>query len=231
MTVEPSNSRKVVAETGGAALGALMGLLFAGPAGAGVGGLIGVTFTPIMERWVGRIVNEWFPARGEVLADAAASSSGLGPDEVVERLLDSEDLQPLVARVLDAASRTNSVETLRLLGAVLGVSVSNRPRRIDEDLMLVDGIRDLEPGHLWLLQCVEQPPDPAEPDSTTVPERIATVVGDKLSPVGLQAAIGGLLARGLIQPVSGYGLGYVITEFGRALLEALRRSSPSDRES
>jgi len=214
-----------MAETGGAALGALMGLLFAGPAGAAGGALLGVTLTPLLERWVGESLQEIFPARGEVLAAAASSSSNLGQEEVVERLLGSEELHPLLTRVLDAASRTNSLETLRLLGAVLGESVSNRPRKIDEDLMLVDGIRDLEPGHLRLLEQLELPA--ADADPVWHRQNIAAVIADNLSAVGLDSALGGLLGRGLIQATAGgYSPpGYMITDFGRALLAALRRSN------
>jgi hypothetical protein len=71
-----------------------------------------------MERLVAKSVDE-FRRRGDVLAEAASASSGLRQDEVVERLLQSVEIQPLVARVLDAAACTNSTDTLRLLGVVL----------------------------------------------------------------------------------------------------------------
>jgi hypothetical protein len=132
-----------------------------------------------------------------------------------------------VARVLDASFETSSTETLRLLGAVLGEAVSNRPRRIDEDLMLVDGIRGLEPGHIRLLEQLEQPANASNDSVSWGVERIAEVMDDTLSPVGLQAAIGGLVGRGLIRRSSGLdGEGYLITEFGIGLLGALRRSVP-----
>jgi hypothetical protein len=226
MTVEPTGSDKLITATGGAALGVLIGLIFAGPLGAGAGAAIGVIAQPAMEWVVAKCVPE-FRRRGEVVADAASSVSRLGQEEVVERLLESVELQPLVARVLDAASRTSSTETLRLLGLVLGEAVGDRPRTIDEDLMLIDGVRDLEPGHLRLLEVLEQP---ADRSNSTVPwgtEHIADVLADSLTPVGLQAALGGLLGRGLVRPISGFdGGGYAITDFGRAVLGALRRSKP-----
>ena len=82
LTVEPTGSGKLIAETGGAAFGALIGLCFAGPLGAGPGAVIGVIAQPLMERWVAKCVNE-FRRRGDVLAEAASLSSGLGQDEVV----------------------------------------------------------------------------------------------------------------------------------------------------
>ena len=226
MTVEPTRSDKLITTTGGAALGFLVGLIFAGPLGAGAGAAIGVIAQPAMEWVVAKCVPE-FRRRGDVVAGAASLASGLGQEEVVERLLESVKHQPLVARVLDAAARTNSTETLRLLGFVLGESVGNRPRTIDEDLMLIEGYPGSEPGHLRLLEVLEQPADPSNPAVFWGREHIATDMGGSLSPVGLQAAIGGLLGRGLIQSMSGFGGGYEITDFGRAVLGALRRSKPS----
>jgi hypothetical protein len=130
--------------------------------------------------------------------------------------------------VIDAASQTNSTEILTLLGGMLGASVSDRPRRIDEDLMLVDGMRGLEPAHLMLLEQFERPADPSNPDVAWGTERITESIGESLTAAGRQAAIGGLLGRGLIQRIAGFdGGGYMITEFGSALLGALRRSSAS----
>jgi|SRR5215211_1058535 len=98
--------------------------------------------------------------------DRLQQLAGLSQEEVVDRLPTCDELQPLAARMLDAASRTNSEETLRLLGAVLSESVSDHPPKIDESLMLVDGIRDLEAGHLRLLQQLGQPADPPIPRSS-----------------------------------------------------------------
>jgi hypothetical protein len=103
--------------------------------------------------------------RGRVVAEAASVTSGIGEEEILERLMESDELQPLVARILDAASRTNATEPLRLLGYILGESVSNRPRKIDEDLLLVDILTGLEPGHLRVLELFEGPPDPSNPSN------------------------------------------------------------------
>jgi hypothetical protein len=93
---------------------------------------------------------------------------------------------------------------------------------------LVDGIRGLEPAHLRLLAQVERPADPSNENVAWGTERIAASMGESLTAAGRQAAIGGLLGRGLIERISGLdGGGYTITEFGSALLGALRRSTPS----
>ena len=99
MTIERTGTDKFLAETGGAALGALLGFCFAGPLGAAAGAAVGVVLTPAMERWAAKCIDE-LRGRGQILADAASLTSGLSEDEVVERLLDSEELQPMVARVL-----------------------------------------------------------------------------------------------------------------------------------
>jgi hypothetical protein len=223
-SVELSDSEKVIVETGGVVLGGFFGLCLAGPLGAVVGAFAGQVLTPASERLIGKCLDE-LRGRGRVVAEAASLTSGLAEEEILDRLLESDELQPLVARILDAASRTNATETLRLLGYVLGESVSNRPRKIDEDLLLVDILTGLEPGHLRVLELFESPADPSNPDVNWGVENITATMADDMSAVGSQAAIGGLLARGLIQTMSGFGGGgNQITELGRALLSAVRQS-------
>lgn len=93
--------------------------------------------------------------------------------------------------------------------------------------MLIDCIVGLEAGHLRVLQVMEAQANPDNPDVGWTAERVAREVGDQLSPVGLRSAIEGLLGRGLVESPSGFGGGsiYKITEFGRAMPDALRWSS------
>ena len=103
--------------------------------------------------------------------------------------------------------------------------MSDRPRKIDEDLMLVDDITGLEPGHLRVLELFEGSADPSNPNLSWGVETITAASADNMSEVASQAAIGALLSRGLIQITAPFGAsGLEITEFGRALLGALRRS-------
>jgi hypothetical protein len=224
-SVELSDSGNLAAEVGGGVTAGFFGLCVGAVLGPDAGALVGMTLTPVSERWIARSIKEIRP-RSQVLAEGASLTSGLSEEEVVERLVDSPELQPLVVRILDAAARTNSTETLRLLGAMLGASVADRARRVDEDLMLVDVITGLEPGHLRLLELLEGPADPSNPDLVWNDEKIAAADPDSLTTTGRQIAIGGLLARGVIQSVSVFGgIGYSITDFGRALLDALRWST------
>lgn len=229
VTIEPRGTSEVPAKMGGAALGLLFGLMLGGPLGGVIGGPLGATvaasvgpvLTPVMEAWVKNAQEEW-QRRGNELATGAADASHLDEVKVVERILTSNDLQPLVMRVLDAAARTNSTRKLRALGAVLGEAVSSRPRRVDEDLFIVAALDDLEPAHLRVLEALEGQADPADSDVGWMSDDLAHAVAD-LSPVGRHAALGGLMRHGLVDTVSGYGeMTYRITEFGHAMLEVMR---------
>jgi hypothetical protein len=179
-----------------------------------------------MEAWAEKIMQEC-QRRGHEITDSASVSSGLEPDEVVQRLLTTDELQPLVMRVLDAAARTDSTRKLRMLGTILGEAISNRPRPLDEDLLIVAALDDLEPAHLRVLEVLERPvDDPQNPDARWWAGNLENAVPD-LTVVGRQAGIGGLLHHGLAVQTSLYGaIGYEITEFGRAMLEVIRLPLP-----
>ena len=174
--------------------------------------------TPAMEGWAERIRQE-FQRRGQVITDGAAVASQLEPDEVVERLLTTDGLDPLVMRVLDAAAHTDSTRKLRMLGTILGRAISNKAPPLNEDLLIVATLDDLEPAHLNVLEVLE--------DGGLSAANLENAVLD-LTAVGRQAAIGGLLRHGLAVQTSLYGaLGYEITEFGRAMLEVMRLPLPA----
>lgn len=223
MTLEP-HARGFLAESGGAVLGGLLGLIASGPLGAQAGALIGASAVPAMERWMARMMPE-FQRRGRVMADAAAVTSGMDAETIVACVLDMDDAQPLVARVLDAASRTNSDEILRLLGGILGETAKSRPQRVDEDLMMVDAFTGLTPAHLHIMEQLEQPADPGNPDAVWLASAIGAALGSEVSDVGLRTALGGLVARGLVNTHPTWEqTGYGLSEFGEALLAAARRA-------
>jgi hypothetical protein len=228
VSLENRDRRGLIAETGGAVLGGLMGLILVGPLGTSGGAVAGAGLAPVLERWVAKMIPE-LTRRGEVLSVAAATSSGFDAEQVVVRLLDSVEVQPLVIRILDAASRTNSDEILRLLGGVLGASVTDRPRKVDEDLMLVDGIKDLTPGHLRVLEVLEQPADPTASKHVSTLGSVTEAIGSAMSVAAIEAALAGIVARGLAETGTLYGgpIGYSLSEFGKALLDAARRASAS----
>jgi hypothetical protein len=205
----------------GAGLGLLIGWIFRDPLGAHHAASLGTVMTPAMEGWAERIRQE-FQRRGQVITDSAALSSQLEPDEVIERLLTTDGLDPLVMRVLEAAGHTDSTRKLRILGTILGQAISNRAPRTDEHLLIVATLDDLEPAHLRVLEVLEH--------GGLSPANLENAVPD-LTVVGRHAGIGGLLRHGLAVLTSPYGVapGYEITEFGRAMLEVIRLPLP-DRD-
>jgi hypothetical protein len=189
-----------------------------------VGGAIGTLTTPTLEAWVARCIEE-FRQSGQQLAIGASDAAHLSEDEVVQRILEDASLQPLVMRVVDAAARTRSVGKLRALGAVLGEAVSNRPRRVDEDLLIVAALNDLEPAHLRVLVALEGSADPTHPERGWTFGAVEEAVPD-LTAAGRQAALGGVISHGLVITTSLYSAtGYELTEFGRAMLAVMRLST------
>jgi hypothetical protein len=116
---------------------------------------LGTVMTPATEAYAERMMQE-FQRRGEVITDSAAVASQLEPDEVIERLLTTNGLQPLVMRLLDAAAHTDSTRKLRMLLMILGQAISNRSRRLDEDILIMATLDDLEPAHLRVLEALDE---------------------------------------------------------------------------
>jgi hypothetical protein len=217
-------SGNLVSDTAGATFGGLIGLwagtAIAGPDGAEIGSVVSAASVPAMERWFARIRKEW-SRRGTVVVQAAASHAEIGPEELVERLLEADDLQPLVARILDAAARTDSAANLKILGTVLGEALSDRPRQIDDYLLIATAVNDLTPAHIRVLEVLERPADSSNADLGWQAETVDKAVMD-VSTLGIHAVLGGLVRHGLVENSADYGLTYWLTEFGRALLDVIR---------
>lgn len=192
-----------------------------------MGGVAGVVLTPLMEAWAAKVQQE-FQRRGQEVAGGAADASHLDEDEVVERILTSHHLQPLVMRVLDAAARTDSTPKLRALGAVLGEAVTIRPRQVDEDLFIVAALDDLEPAHLRVLEALEGSAIALVPTAVGWTSTTLVPALPDLTAIGLHAALGGLVRHGLVDTQyigdTMGEIGYEITEFGHAMLEVMRIS-------
>ena len=80
--------------------------------------------------------------------------------------------------------------------------MSERPGKIDEDLLLVDILSGLEPGHLRVLELFENAAVRPDPDVNWSIGCIPAAIADEMSAVGRQAAVDELLARALIQTMS-----------------------------
>jgi hypothetical protein len=157
--------------------------------------------------------------------DAGSARAGIEPEEFVERLLESNDLQPLIARVLDAAARTNSAWKLRVLGTMLGEAVSDRPPLVDDHALFVSALDELGPVHLRVLEALEQRADPSNPNFGWTGKALESAISD-VSLVAVQAAVGGLVRHGLVRMEAGYGLHYEISELGAAFMEVIRLTMP-----
>jgi hypothetical protein len=198
-------------------MGALIGLALGGPFGA----VVGAALTPPMERLVKKSLAE-FTRRGEVMAEAAAAASGLSEDEVTEVLVDDVELQPLLINIMDAAARTNNTQTLRAFGALLGEAVSTRPRRLDEQQLIVSALRDLGDPHVRVLEILEKLPVPESPTMGWTADLVVAAATD-LTAGGAEAALSGLVRHGLVRSTSLWAaIGFELTSFGRAMLSVMR---------
>jgi hypothetical protein len=209
---------RVWADTLGATLGGLAGLAMGGPVGA----IAGVAATPALSKWMVRIFDE-LRGRGDVVAEAAAVSARRSEAEVLDCIVSDVGLQPMVSRVVEAVAHTDSEEKLRLLGAVLGEAIHNRPSRLDEDFLIIAALDELQPVHLRVMEVLEQPANPEDPDQrwydSLIEERIVGV-----SRVGWQGALGGLIRHRLVRDFPGWGIQlYELSDFGRALIDVVRQ--------
>lgn len=179
----------------------------------------------MLEAWISHCIAE-FQEYGRELATGAADAAQTSEDEIVQRILEDKTLQRLVRQVVDAAARTASTRKLRALGAVLGEAATSRPRRVDEDVLIIAALRDLEAAHLRVLEVLEGQADRNNPNIGWTRSAIEGSISD-LTDLGRQAALGGLVSHGLVATTSLFGdIGYELTDFGRAMLEVLRVSNP-----
>ena len=68
-----------------------------------------------MTYYVGKAYQE-LTARGPVIADAASEAAGISADEIIDQALQSDDLHPLVSRIIEAARQTGNIRQLRAMG-------------------------------------------------------------------------------------------------------------------
>ena len=139
--------------------------------------------------------------------------------------MDDEALQPLVQRIVDAVTRTGDEQKLQALGNVLGEAAGDRPRRIDESVMIVQTLDSLQAVHVRVMQLLDNEPENVPDDHAkvwTIP-LVEQNLPD-VSTVGAQGALGGLVSQGLVLMSTGFGGGivFVLSEYGRAMLAVLR---------
>lgn len=192
------------------------------------GAALGPFFAAALRRGAAAIAH-----RLPVVTEAAEVRAGLSEDDLAARIESDPELQPLVQRILEATTRTENKRKLQILGTVLGEAVDDRPRALDESILIVETVDALQPVHIRVLEALEREPE-------NVPEGHAQVwTGDFLeaaikdaSGLGVQGAVAGLVGRGLASSRTGLGgvTVFGLSEYGRAMLSVIRESIPGDIE-
>lgn len=204
---------------------------------------------PLMTRMAELIFAEW-ARKNDVVVATALQTSGLGPDEFSGILAGDPELMGLTQRILGAASITGSEDKLRILGQLLGGA--SRGERLDETSLIVAALTDLEPPHIAVLNILARPaPDEEEQRRTTAgtlgggmrisPERtgdepvswaagawLPSHIQDELplAPGFVLGCLSVLTRHNLTRTLATYGGGqrFQITDFGRAMLDAMGQS-------
>jgi len=163
-------------------------------------------------------------SRRNVAETGAAAIEEAGDAELfLERVGQDERLAYMLLNAAEAAERTSLGEKRRLLGRVVGRAAKD-PALIDESELLTAALRDLDVPHLQALAELEEA---FRTNRGTLKTLIAKEVMDRY-PAPIAAA---LRRHGLVNEVTTMdyaGLFDELTDFGRLLLQDLRRASADD---
>jgi len=186
---------------------------------AAIVGLIpgGGAIVPSLERLSQRVRHE-SARRRSVALRAAEARAGCSREQLAEQIANDPRLVPLLTRVLFAAGMNGQDETLHLLGSALGLAVSARDR-IDEAQLVLDAIERLGGLELELLNSMAEQRDRGK-DAFTASDvlQVASPRSERLA----RLALSGLLAKGLVEAVSGYGtLVYELTPLSVIVREVI----------
>lgn len=131
---------KVVLATAGAALGVLVPPA-AVPIAAGVAAL---------EVWREKLYKQQ-EQRVETVLQSASEQSDLGPEEVVKRIIEDDDLTLLMAEAVDAARRSRLSSKAAALGRSLG-EILKDDALLDREAIWVRILSVIEPPHLRVMK-------------------------------------------------------------------------------
>lgn len=228
--------QQLVSESAGAGLGALVGGLST-LAGADANAVVawstgGAAGGPFVAAAIRRSAAEVMQ-RAPMVTEAAMRRSELSEAELLARLESDGDLQPLVQRIFEAIARTGDQRKLQILGTVLGEAIDERPRALDESILIVETVDSLQPVHMRVMEALNREPEnvPADHASVWTPELLEAAVHD-VSGFGIQGALAGLVGHGLATSSTGFGGGMVVklSDFGRAMLDVIRAAVPNDQQ-
>lgn len=228
--------RRLISDGTGAGLGALVSGLstLAGADPTTVVALAtgGATAGPFLAAAVRRSAAE-ITQRVPVVTKAAMQRANLSEDDLSARLDGDPNLQPLVQRILEATARTGDRRKLQILGTVLGEAVDQRPRAVDESVVIVETVDALQPVHMRVMEALDREPEnvPADHASVWTSEFLEAALQD-VSRFGVQGALAGLVGHGLAISSTGFGGGLIVrlSDYGRAMLDVIRAANPEDQQ-
>lgn len=164
---------------------------------------------------------------------AASRESGMTREEIEEAVSANPALLPLYVRFLYAAGMNGSEETLAALGVGLGVAVkavlNGDDVQAEQMALVLKALDGMSSRHFAVLDTINREnPQVENKDSPTIWNypiaTISELTGldqDQLSPYLVTLSSGGLATQLALYN----GTGYKITELGKAVLRAVRRST------
>jgi|NGEPerStandDraft_6_1074524.scaffolds.fasta_scaffold129346_1 hypothetical protein len=175
---------------------------------------------PLAKRVSGSVVAECRRNKSTALR-AARESSGLGREDLAERIEQCPRLVPLLTRLLYAAAMNGHDPILRAMGAAFGDAARHRDQ-VDECEVILTALADINAAHVEVLRRLAMEPPRASSDGAGSwgPSNLPAHVNLPASIVPL--CVGGLISRGLVtSPSGGYGTSYHVTPLGRTVLDVL----------
>lgn len=103
---------------------------------------------------VGLAVDDMMTRRARRFSIAAENASGLDPAEVLERLVASDELLAVFARVVDASRYAVSDEKIAMLGRCFGKMAADKAL-VDPELIWVDVFEQIDRPHLKVISVLE----------------------------------------------------------------------------
>jgi hypothetical protein len=163
-------------------------------------------------------------SRSNVAETGVAAIEEAGdPELFLQRVSDDERLAYMLLNAAEAAERTSLAAKRRLLGRVVGRAARD-PAPIDESDLFTAALRDLDAPHLRVLAELEKA---FQADQGRLKTLVAKEVMDR-HPAPIAAA---LRRHGLVNEVATWdyaGLFDDLTDFGRKLLDDLRRANADE---
>lgn len=134
--------------------GAVVGASLAGPAGAAVGGALPTVLKATVDSVLRRRA-QTRAANAETMMRLAITAAEVPAEEFLRRIERDLGSERLTSAALEAAVETSYATKLTAIARSLatGLTADGRPE-VDEQLLIIDALREMEPAHVWLLDRV-----------------------------------------------------------------------------